>query len=79
VATITEGVYRISLVSSGYGDQFLTAGDEGDRPDPGEINRPSALVVSGVLCGEVDLGLSRAAIVGEARIPAAEAAGQVGC
>jgi hypothetical protein len=27
VATITEGVYRISLASSGYGDQFLTAVD----------------------------------------------------
>jgi hypothetical protein len=34
-------------------------------------------VVSGALCGDVDLDLGRAASVGEARIPAAEAAGQV--
>jgi hypothetical protein len=34
-------------------------------------------VVSGALCGDVDLDLGRAAIVGEARIPAAEAASQV--
>ncbi|MBV9139588.1 MAG: hypothetical protein JO115_01465 [Pseudonocardiales bacterium] len=34
-------------------------------------------VVSGALCGDLDLDLGRAATVGEARIPAAEAAGQV--
>jgi hypothetical protein len=37
----------------------------------GGINHPSAPVVSGALCGDVDLDLGRAAaIVGEARIPA---------
>jgi hypothetical protein len=49
----------------------------GDRSDPGEINCPSSPVVSGALCGDVDLDLGRAASVGEARIPAAEAVGQV--
>ena len=38
---------------------------------------PECPVVSGALCGDVDLDLGRAASVGEARIPAAEAAGQV--
>lgn len=32
-------------------------------------------VVSGALCGDVDLDLGRAASVGEAWVPAAEAAG----
>ena len=34
-------------------------------------------VVSEALCGEVDLGLGRAAMMGEAWVPAVEAAGQV--
>ena len=47
-----------------------------DRSDPGEVNRPSAGGLR-ALCGGVDLALGRAAMMGEARVPAAEAAGQV--
>jgi len=40
VTTITEGAYRISLTSSGYGDQFLTVDDQWVALLPPDDQRP---------------------------------------
>jgi hypothetical protein len=48
-----------------------------DRSDPGEGQPPERPVIFLALRGEVDLDPGRAAVVGEAWVPALEVAGQV--